>query len=66
METGKNPDMSKQTFEKFDGHEVTDDMLKAATKLFNENYGIWGKDATRFSSFAKAGMLFSIKSEIAR
>ena len=57
METGKNPDMSKQTFEKFDGHEVTDDMLKAATKLFNENYGIWGKSVTVSSSFAKAGTL---------
>ena len=34
--------MAKQVFERFDGHELTDDMLCEAVHLFNENYGIWG------------------------
>jgi hypothetical protein len=36
--------MAKQVFEKFDGRELTDDMLEEAAELFNENYGIWGED----------------------
>lgn len=26
----------------FPGEQVTEDMLKAAAKLFSENYGVWG------------------------
>ncbi|KAF1956378.1 hypothetical protein CC80DRAFT_492613 [Byssothecium circinans] len=47
--------MSKQLFEKFDGGELTDDMLVEASRLFNENYGIWGKDAAKSGAFAKPG-----------
>jgi hypothetical protein len=49
--------MSKQLFEKFDGSELTDDMLVEASQLFNENYGIWGKDAAKSTAFAKPGQL---------
>ncbi|ORY17093.1 hypothetical protein BCR34DRAFT_622053 [Clohesyomyces aquaticus] len=45
--------MSKIVYEKYDGSEVTDDMLAEASKLFNENYGIWGKDAAKTGAFAK-------------
>jgi hypothetical protein len=38
--------MAKQVFERFDGRELTDDMLQEAAELFNENYGVWGKDPT--------------------
>lgn len=34
--------MTKRVFERFDGHELTDDMLRDAVHLFNDNYGIWG------------------------
>jgi hypothetical protein len=37
------PSMGKQIFERFDGREVTDDMLCEAAQLFNENYGTWGE-----------------------
>jgi hypothetical protein len=47
--------MLKQLFEKFDGSELTDDMLVEASQLFNENYGIWGKDAAKSGAFAKPG-----------
>lgn len=29
--------MAKQVFEKFDGPEITDDMLEGGVRLFNEN-----------------------------
>lgn len=38
--------MAKRIFEKFDGRELTDDMLGEAAQLFNENYGTWGEDPT--------------------
>jgi hypothetical protein len=49
--------MAKQVFEKFDGRELTDDMLEEATQLFNENYGIWGEDPTNPRSTPKPGRL---------
>lgn len=39
--------MAKQLFERFDCAELTDDMLRQAAQLFNENYGTWGKDPSR-------------------
>jgi hypothetical protein len=45
--------MLKTVFEKYDASEVTDDMLAEAAQLFNENYGIWGRDAAKMGSFAK-------------
>ncbi|KAK9489042.1 hypothetical protein V1508DRAFT_436136 [Lipomyces doorenjongii] len=47
--------MAKQLYEKFDAGQVTDDMLAEASLLFNENYGIWGKDAAILGPFAKPG-----------
>lgn len=47
--------MAKQLFERFDGRELTDDMLDEATQLFNENYGIWGEDPTNSESFPQRG-----------
>lgn len=49
--------MAKQIFEKFDGHELTDNMLGDAAKLFNENYGTWGEDQTHPMHTPKPGML---------
>jgi hypothetical protein len=46
--------MAKQIFEKYEG-QVTDNMLQDASLLFNENYGVWGKDAAKFGTFAKPG-----------
>jgi hypothetical protein len=47
--------MKKQTFERYDGSEVTDSMLQEASLLFNENYGVWGKEAVKLGAFAKPG-----------
>jgi hypothetical protein len=55
--TGKSPNMAKQLFERFDGRELTDDMLDEAAQLFNENYGIWGEDPTNPESSPKPGKL---------
>ncbi len=49
--------MAKQIFERFDGRELTDNMLEEAAKLFNENYGIWGENATNPMFTPKPGML---------
>jgi len=49
--------MAKQIFERFDRGELTDNMLAEASQLFNENYGIWGKDAAKSGPFAKPGKL---------
>lgn len=51
--------MQKQVFEKCDGGQVTEDMLKEASKLFNEHYGVWSKDAAAHTagSFVKPGKL---------
>lgn len=38
----KRPRLAKQLYERFNGDELTDDMLREAVQLFNENYGIWG------------------------
>lgn len=35
--------MEEKLFQTFPGDRVTDSMLGEAAKLFNENYGIWGK-----------------------
>ncbi|RFU35397.1 hypothetical protein B7463_g938, partial [Scytalidium lignicola] len=34
--------MNKQVYEKFTKEQVTEDMLKDASRLFSENYGVWG------------------------
>ena len=53
--TRKCPNMTKQVFEKFDGPTLTDGMLEEAAKLFNENYGIWGKDAANPNAAPRPG-----------
>ena len=47
--------MAKQVFERFDGRELTDNMLEEAAQLFNENYGIWGEDPTNTRPTLKPG-----------
>jgi len=48
--------MAKKVYEMFKREQVTDDMLQEASKLFSENYGIWGKNAaTIMGAFAKEG-----------
>ncbi|KAJ8098965.1 hypothetical protein POJ06DRAFT_270041 [Lipomyces tetrasporus] len=47
--------MAKQLYEKFEGGQVTDDMLAEASVLFNENYGIWVNEAAKLGAFAKPG-----------
>ncbi|KAK2797694.1 hypothetical protein FQN50_009118 [Emmonsiellopsis sp. PD_5] len=37
------PKMEQIVLETFPGNQVTDAMLGEAAKLFNENYGVWGK-----------------------
>ena len=49
------PNMAKQVFEKFDGCELTDTMLEEAARLFNGNYGVWGRDPTNSRSTPKPG-----------
>ncbi len=49
--------MARQTFERFDGDEITDDMLAEASKLFNDNYGIWAETAPNPMPTPKPGML---------
>ena len=34
--------MDTTVYERFDGAQVTDEMLVGATRLFSENYGVWG------------------------
>ena len=47
--------MKNQIFEKYDGNEVTDSMLQEAPLLFNENHGVWGKEAVKLGAFTKPG-----------
>ncbi|KZF18990.1 hypothetical protein L228DRAFT_264112 [Xylona heveae TC161] len=47
--------MAKQVFEKFRGSEITDDILEGAAKLFNEHYGVWGKDPSNSNPTPKPG-----------
>jgi hypothetical protein len=48
--------MEKQLFEKYDGRQVTEDMLEEVLQLFSENYGIWGEQAAQaVGKFAEAG-----------
>jgi hypothetical protein len=48
--------MDKQSFEKYDGGQVTENMLQEAAVLFSENYGVWGENAAQATGkFAKAG-----------
>ena len=50
--------MTKKVFEKYDGGQVTDSMLQEASRLFSENYGVWGKEAAKsMGTFAKEGKL---------
>jgi len=34
--------MASQFYQTLTAENVTDDMLAEATRLFNENYGVWG------------------------
>jgi len=48
--------MKKTFYEVFKADEVTDGMLAEASKLFSENYGVWGEQASlKMGKFAKAG-----------
>ena len=48
--------MEKKLYEGFTSDEVTDEMLEEASKLFSENYGVWGEQAAQLmGTFAKAG-----------
>lgn len=49
--------MTKQIFERFDAHELTDGMLDEAAQLFNENYGVWGEHPTNSKSHPRLGKL---------
>ena len=37
----------KSTFEKFEGADITNDMLQKAAQLFSEHYGVWSEDAAK-------------------
>jgi GNAT superfamily N-acetyltransferase len=37
--------MTTKLYQQYDGTQVTDSMLREASQLFNENYGIWGKES---------------------
>ncbi len=53
--------MAKKVFEIYDGVQVTDSMVQEASKLFSENYGIWGKEAaSELGAFAKEGKLAKV------
>ena len=56
--------MAKQIFERFDGGELTVNMLVEAAQLFNENYGVWGEDPTNSESQLKPGKLRLICSDL--
>jgi len=48
--------MDTKIYQGFNGDEVTDKMLEEASKLFSENYGVWGEHAAQLmGKFAKAG-----------
>ncbi|KAL8743537.1 MAG: hypothetical protein Q9190_004118, partial [Brigantiaea leucoxantha] len=49
--------MAELLVQKFEGHQLTDTMLKEAAKLFNENYGTWGKDPTTRTPLPPQGKL---------
>ena len=55
IEKAHTPNMTRQVFEKFDGCELTDTMLKKAARLFNGNYGVWGRHPTNSGSIPKSG-----------
>ncbi|OAX31111.1 hypothetical protein K503DRAFT_750862 [Rhizopogon vinicolor AM-OR11-026] len=37
------------------GSDITDDLLKTCTNLFNANYGIWGSSAATISKYTRLG-----------
>ncbi len=48
--------MDKKIYERFNGDQVTDEMLEEASKLFSENYGVWSEHAAEhMGAFARAG-----------
>jgi len=54
--------MEKTLYERFNGGDVTDEMLEEASKLFSENYGVWSEQAAQLmGKFAKAGRFPSPK-----
>ena len=48
--------MTSQTYEKYSAFEVTPAMLEDAVTLFNEHYGVWGKDPSLSIRAPKEGM----------
>jgi hypothetical protein len=43
-------------FERYEGAQVTEDMLSEASNLSSEDYGVWCENAVKpMGSFAKAG-----------
>lgn len=56
--------MNKKVYEGFKSDEVTDEMLEEASKLFSENYGVWGEQAAKqMGEFAKAGRPVKLSKE---
>ncbi|KAF2841088.1 hypothetical protein M501DRAFT_1002195 [Patellaria atrata CBS 101060] len=56
--------MEKKVYETFNSDEVTDEMLEEASKLFSENYGVWGEHAAQLmGKFAKAGSRVRLSKE---
>jgi len=48
--------MDEKIFQRFTDSQVTDDMLQEASRLFSENYGVWGEQAAQqMGKFAVAG-----------
>ncbi|KAJ5894754.1 hypothetical protein N7495_006445 [Penicillium taxi] len=48
--------MDSVVFEKFEGTEISDEIIKDAAKLFSSSYGVWGLlAATKMGVFAKPG-----------
>lgn len=54
--------MEKKVYEGFRSDQVTDEMLVEASKLFTDNYGVWGAQAEeKMGAFAKPGRSDSSK-----
>lgn len=48
--------METKLFQRYERDHITDDILQEAAQLFSNNYGVWGKEATKFlGPFAKQG-----------
>jgi hypothetical protein len=57
--------MSEIKIEKFELADITEDVLKAAAKLFSESYGVWGPlAASKMGAFAKKGARVKMSAKI--